>query len=101
MLFLFDYSICKRFPFNATTPITFSAAIILEYVYVFNMMITTITVYMIGIGMLPVLFPLTDDIKRDLMAIQQSFKDKRRRSEMAKPMSQFIQFHSDTRQLSV
>lgn len=56
---------------------------------------------LIGIATLPMIFTLTKDMKCDLNAIQQSLKDKQKRSDMAKPMTQFIQFHSNARQLSV
>lgn len=55
---------------------------------------------MIGIATLPMLFPLTDDIKCDLNTIKQTLADKRRRSKMAKTLAQFVQFHSETKQLS-
>lgn len=58
-------------------------------------------IFLIGIAILPMLFPLTDDIKGDLKAIQQSLRYKKKRSKVAEPLAQFIQFHSDTRQLSV
>lgn len=45
------------------------------------------------------LFPLADDIKLDLKAMKRSLRDKRQRTQMAKPLEQFIQFHSDTKQL--
>lgn len=56
---------------------------------------------MIGFATLSLLFPLTDDIKCDLNAIQDTLKDKTKRSAMAKPLSQFIQFHSNAKELSL
>lgn len=57
--------------------------------------------FMIGIATMPMLFPLIDDIRRDLNVIQQSLNNKTKRSKMAKPVAQFVQFHSETRQLSL
>lgn len=57
--------------------------------------------YIIGIATVPMLFSLTDDIKCDLKTIQRLLKDKNQRSKMIGKLSQFIRFHSDTRQLSL
>lgn len=56
---------------------------------------------MIGIATLTVLFPMTNDIICDLSAIQQELNEKRKRSETARPLLEFVQFYSDTRQLSI
>lgn len=57
--------------------------------------------YLFGIVTVPLLFSLANDIKSDLGAMQQSLMDKSKRSEVAKALTHFIQFYSDTRQLSV
>lgn len=90
----------KRYPFNTKNPLGFIVAIVIEYVFVVNLMIIPKCFYTTGITALPMLFSLASDIKSDLNAIQQSLSYKRKRSKMGKPLSQFIQFYSDARQLS-
>lgn len=55
----------------------------------------------IGIALLPMIFSMSDDIKRDLNAIQESVRDKRQRSKVIGPLSKNIQFYSDTKQFSI
>lgn len=62
-------------------------------------MVTIACFYLIVIATLPMLFPLADDIKRDLKVLQRSLRDIEQRKRMAKPLAQLIQFHSDTKQL--
>lgn len=87
-----------RFPFETDTLIGYSVACTMEYLFSVLGMITVKCFFMVGIATMPMLFALTDDIKLDLNAIQRSLTDKRTRSKMAKPLTQFIQFHSDTKQ---
>lgn len=89
----------RRFPFDTKAPIGFLAAIVLQCFMTSSLMIIFKRFLMFGLATLPLLFPLTDDIKCDLKAIEESLRDKTKRSKMAKPLSQFVQFHSDTRQL--
>lgn len=58
------------------------------------------SVFLIGIATLPMIFPLTDDIKCDLDAMQQSLRDKRNRKSAVKSLKNLVQFHSDARQFS-
>lgn len=95
------YSKQKRFPFNTKTRIGFSVATIIQYIFLLDLMISMECFLLIGIATLPMLFPLTDDIKCDLSAIQRLLRDKTKRIKMTKPLSKFIQFHSDTRRLSL
>lgn len=74
---------------------------IIQNLIAFGLMIILKSFYIIGIATLPVLFPLTDDIKCDLDAIQQSLGDKSERRKVAKPLSQFIQFHSFVEKFSL
>lgn len=97
----FKFLYTMWFPFDTKTPIRFSIAILTQYVLLVNVMIVDDCLYTIGMTTLPMLFPLIDDIKRDLYAIQQSLKHRKKRWKLAKPLSQFIQFHSVIRQLSV
>lgn len=90
----------QRYPFDTKNPMGFLAANVILYVIVLVSIIILKCIVLLGVSTMPLLFPLTDDIKCELNAIQQSLKDKRHRSKMAKPLSQFVQFHSDTRQLS-
>lgn len=55
---------------------------------------------MIGIAIFSMLFSLANDIKCDLNIINLCSKIKRKRSKMVKKLPQFLQFHSDTLQLS-
>lgn len=77
----------------------YTIACILLYLFSILGMITVKCFFMVGIATLPMLFALTDDIRRDLNAIQQSLKEKRKRPKLAKPLARFIRFHSDTKQL--
>lgn len=98
--FLFENKKCKRFPFDIKSPVGFSVAIIIEYAFVANLMIVPECFYTIGTTALPMLFSLANDIQYELNKIQRSLSYRRRRSKMVKPLTQFIRFHSDVRQLS-
>lgn len=82
-------------------PIGFFLALIIQYTYMLNVMVTIKCFYVIEFATLSMLFPLTDDIKRDFNAIQQLLKNSKKRSKVVKPLTQFVQFHSNTRQLSI
>lgn len=56
---------------------------------------------LIGIATLPMLFSLTDDIRCDLDRIEHSLKVKVQGSKMLEQLTQCVQFHSDTKQLSL
>lgn len=73
---------------------------VIQYLIALSLMIVLNCFYMIGIATLPMLFPLTDDIKCNLDSIQQSLRDKRKRKKMVEPLAQFVQFHSNTTQFS-
>lgn len=90
-----------RFPFDTKTPVGFSVAAVIQYLLLINLMIIPKCFYMLGIATLPMLISIIDDIKRDLNAIQQSLRDKKKRRNVFKPLTQFIQCHSDARQLSL
>lgn len=90
----------SRFPFDTKSPIGFSAAMAILYVFTSNAMIIIKSFVLIGIATMPMLFPLTQDMKYDLNNIKSSLKDKTKRLKMFERLSQFIQFHSDTKQLS-
>lgn len=64
----------QRFPFNTKTPIGFSVAFVLQYLLLVNLLIIPKCFYLIGIAILPMLFSLIDDTKRDLIAIQETGK---------------------------
>lgn len=89
----------QRFPFDTKSPTRFCVAIVLQYFLIVNIMVTIACFYLIVIATLPMLFPLADDIKRDLKVLQRSLRDIEQRKRMAKPLAQLIQFHSDTKQL--
>lgn len=79
----------------------FSVATIIQYIFILDLMISMECFLLIGIGTLPLLLTLTDDIKYDLYAIHRSLGNKKNRKKMGKSLSKFIQFHSETRQLSL
>lgn len=85
----------------AKNPMGFSVAIAVEYLFFTSLLVMVDCFFLIAIATLPLLFSLTDDIKWDLKTIQQSLKLKAKRLKMAKPLAQFIQFHSNTRQFSL
>lgn len=85
---------------DTKTPIRFCAAIAIIYVFTFNSMIIIKCTVLIGVATMPILFPLTNDMKYSLNTIKSSLKDKTKRFKTFKQLSQFIQFHSDTKQLS-
>lgn len=89
----------QRFPFDTKTPFRFSVAMAIQYFIALSLMIVLNCFYMVGVATLPVLFPLTDDIKWNLDSIQRSLRNKRERKRMVKPLAHFVQFHSNTTQL--
>lgn len=95
----FYYLKLARFPFDAKTPIGFSAAIAILYVLTSNIVVIVKTFLLIGIATMPMLFSLTDDIQCDLSTIKRSLGHRRKRLKITENLSQFVQFHSDTKQL--
>lgn len=91
----------KRFPFDTKSPIRFSVAIVFQFVTTFSSMNILKCVFLIGTATLPMIFPMTDDIRCDLDAMQRLLTEKRNRKHVATSLKSMIQFHSDTRQLSL
>lgn len=63
-------------------------------------MITAKCLAIFGFGTCFMLFPLTKDLKRSLLIINDNAKRKKNRSKIAKQLPQFIQFHCALIQLS-
>lgn len=101
MISLCPFQQFQRIPFNTKHPIGFSVAIVIQFVLIRNVMILLYCFLLIGIATLPMLFPLTDDIKCDMKTIQKSLKNKRKRSKIIESLSQFVQSHADARQLNL
>lgn len=81
----------QRFPFNTKTPIGFSVAFVLQYLLLINLLIIPKCFYLIGIAILPMLFSLIDDTKRELVAIQESLRDRKKRK---KNTATIVEIHS-------
>lgn len=89
-----------RLPFDWSNPIGYSFAMALQYVFIFNAAFTSICFVAFAIGTSLLLMTLTEDLKCDLNSLDKSIKLKENRVEIFKRFCQFVQFHSDAKQLS-
>lgn len=96
----FELPVPMWFPLDTKTPIGYLLGAATQYIFILNTMIILKSIAMIGFAALSMLFSLANDIKCDLDIINLCSKFKRERSKMVKKLPQFIQFHSDTIQLS-
>lgn len=72
----------------------------LQYVFIFNAAFTSICFVACAIGTSLMLMALTEDLKYEMHTLDKSIKTKEKRCEIFKRFCQFVQFHSDAKQLS-
>lgn len=89
-----------RFPFDTKNLIGYLVAIFIQYILLFNVMVSLKCLAIFGIGTCFMLFPLTKDIKNDLKAINRNARHKKKRLKTIDQLTQFVQFHSKLMQLS-
>lgn len=97
----FFFSLCQRLPFDWQNPMGFSIAIALQFIFIFNAAFAGICFAVFSIGMCLILIFATDDIKNGLKSLNQSVKNKQKRTKIWNQFTQIIQFHSKTKQLSL
>lgn len=85
----------RRFPFDTKSPIGYALAVVIEYIFDVYMLIIIKCIAIIGLATLPMLFLLVNDVIRELNTIVAMS-----RLHAGEKLSQFIQIHSDTVQLS-
>lgn len=87
-------------PYEIGTPIGFSVAILMQYIFIVDIMSIVECFVLIGISTLPIIFSMTNDIATELNSINVCLRYKKMRLKMAAQFVKIIQFHSDTIQLS-
>lgn len=92
-------SIIHRLPFDAQTPAGFLGGIFIQYVLAFNAMVNLKCLAIFAFGTSSMLFPLTEDIKRNLKRINGNAKRNRNQCKVVKQLSTVMQFHSKSMQL--
>lgn len=91
----------QRYPFDTKSLIGYSFGAITQYTYVNNMLIVIKCLAIIGTATLLMLFTILNDINADLSTIDAICAvNKRTGFQMVEKLYKFIQFHSDTIQLS-
>lgn len=96
----FLFNAIQRIPYKTDTPIGFSIAILMQYIFIVDIMTIIECFVLIGISTLPIIFAMTNDIVIELNGINMCLKYKKLRLKMAKQFIKLVQFHSDTIQLS-
>lgn len=91
----------QRLPFDTTTPIGYTLGLLIQLISVLTVTNSLKCAAVIGLAILPVLFLLANDLVCDLNIIfAMCSRKKRKKVQFSKKVSQFIQLHSDTIQLS-
>lgn len=72
----------------------------LQYIFIFNAAYTSICFVVCAIGTAVMLMALTEDLKYEMHTLDESIKTKEKHSEIFRRFCQFVQFHSDGKQLS-
>lgn len=101
MILFFFHRKCVRLPFNWKNPIGYSFAVLFHfilYTYIFSTMMTMVSV---SVASFLYEFSLTEDLKCILHSIDENSKTKKNRRNLYAPFAEFINLHSDTKQLSI
>lgn len=96
-------SICLsafRFPFDANTPFGYFVAFSLQYIAFLNISYTCTITVCFGAGGSLIMMSMAKDIKNDLFAINEAAATVENPTEVTHKLNEFIQFHSDAKQLS-
>ena len=97
----FAWSEIDRFPFDDKNLLGYSIAFVLEYVMLAYLIFFIMCIISFGIGSYYLVISLTNDLKGQLDLINEHLQTKRNRLQAIKEMYEFIQFDSDTKQLSI
>lgn len=89
-----------RLPFETRTPFRYLIAVFVQYTLVMNVVVIFKCLTTFGFGTCSMLFPLSNDMKNNLKAINNNAKPKRNRWKIANQFSQFVRFHSQLIQFS-
>lgn len=98
--FNWKFSILCRFPFEVQNPIGYSIAVCLEYLFTLNLELLTMSIMVIAIGPCLILISMTKDLKYNLHILDISARLKEDPVKIVRDFSEFIQLHSDAKQLS-
>lgn len=91
----------RRMPYETRAPLGFTVAILMQYVFIVDIMTIVECFVLIGVSTLPIIFSMTNDIVTELNNIDMCLRYKKLRLKMTKLFVKLIQFHSDTIQLSL
>lgn len=90
-----------RLPFDWQTPMGYSLAIALLYIFIFNAAFAAIPLIVSAIGVSFILISLTKDITNELAAINRSARRiKRNPSQIVKQFTRLVKIHSHSMQLT-
>lgn len=90
----------RRFPFDRKNPIGYLAAVSLQFIMSTYGFALVANMSCFGIGCYFFALTLTDDLKNILKSINKISKIKKKRSEIAAKLTEFIKIHSMAKQLS-
>lgn len=91
---------CLRSPFEWQTPIGYTMAVSLQCILITYVFCITMILVTNGIACYLFKISLTKDLKIILHAIDENSKMKKNRRNLYAQFSEFVDFHSDTKQLS-
>lgn len=91
-----------RFPFDTTKPIGYFISTVFEYIIIVNELFAMMCMSIFIIGACLMIISFADDIKCDLQSLNRTAKvnDDYNRLEIILRFSQFIQFHTNAKELS-
>lgn len=90
----------KWFPFDTKNPIGFTAASIIEYLMCLNLVFFVMCIMIVATGPSLILICITEDMKCSLHSLDRCARMKENPFKLIRIFNEFIQFHSNTKQLS-
>lgn len=90
----------QRFPFDSKTPIGYMVSFVLEYLMLMYVSYAVACILSIGFGAYSFIIAMTEDIKINVNITNDDIKIKKNRSKIVEQISDFIEIHSNAKQLS-